>query len=66
MRRHDLYTPPDIIRMTKSRKMSWAGHVAGMEKNVIAFRVLVGTREGKRPPGRPRHGLEGDIKLAYK
>jgi hypothetical protein len=36
---HNLYSPPDIIRKVKSRRMRWAGHVArmGEEKNVQSF-----------------------------
>jgi hypothetical protein len=29
---HNLYSPPSIIRMIKSRRMRWAGHVARMGK----------------------------------
>jgi hypothetical protein len=29
---HDLYSSPSIIRMIKSRRMRWAGHVARMGK----------------------------------
>jgi hypothetical protein len=28
---HNLYSSPSIIRMIKSRRMRWAGHVARME-----------------------------------
>jgi hypothetical protein len=57
-----LYSSPDIIRQIKSRKMTWAGHVArtGEERNVS--RVLVGKPEGKRPLGRPRRSWEDGIK----
>jgi hypothetical protein len=46
---HDLYPSPSIIRIIKSRRMRWAGHVAriGEERNV--HRLLVGKPEGKRP-----------------
>jgi hypothetical protein len=49
---HDLYSSPSIIRIIKSRRMGWAGHVArmgearrGEERN--AYRLLVGKPEGK-------------------
>jgi hypothetical protein len=45
---------PSIIRIIKSRRMRWAGHVAGMEEKRNACRLLVGKPEGKRPLGRPR------------
>jgi hypothetical protein len=43
-----------IIRIIKSRRMRWAGHVARMVEKRIAYRLLVGKPEGKRPLGRPR------------
>jgi hypothetical protein len=50
----DLYSSPSIIRMIKSRKMRWTGHVARMGETRTAYRLLVGKPEGKRPLGRPR------------
>jgi hypothetical protein len=55
---HNLYSPPSIIRMIKSRKMRWAGHVTRME-----CKILVGKPEEKRPLGRPRHRWVDSIKL---
>jgi hypothetical protein len=49
-----LYSSPSIIRMIKSRRMKWVGHVAWMGKERNAYRLLVGKLEGKRPLGRPR------------
>jgi hypothetical protein len=51
---HNLYSSPDIIRLIKSRRMKWAGHVARMGEGRNVYRVLVGEREGKRPLERPR------------
>jgi hypothetical protein len=51
----DLYSSPSIIRMVKSRRMRWAGHVARMGEEKNAYRLLVGKSEEKRPLGRPRH-----------
>jgi hypothetical protein len=48
----DLYSPPSIIRIIKSRRMRWAGHVARMGEKRNADRLLVGKPEGKRPLGR--------------
>jgi hypothetical protein len=58
-----LYSSPSIIRVIKSRRMRWAGHVTrtGAEKN--AYRILVGKPEGKRPPGRPRRRWVDNIKM---
>jgi hypothetical protein len=42
------------IRIMKSRRMRWAGHVAGMEEKRNVYRLLVGKPKGRRPLGRPR------------
>jgi hypothetical protein len=46
---HNLYVSPNIIRMIKSRRMKWAGHVAQMGEMINAYNILVGKPEGKRP-----------------
>jgi len=43
--------------------MKWVGHAAFMGVSRGAYRVLEGKPEGKRPPGRPRHTWEDDIKM---
>jgi hypothetical protein len=50
----DLYSSPSIIRIIKSRRMKWVGHVARMGEKRNAYKLLVGKPEGKRPLGRPR------------
>jgi hypothetical protein len=60
---NDLYSSPNIIRVIKSRRMRWAGHIARMGEGRGAYRVLVGRSEGRRPLGRPRHRWEGNIKM---
>jgi hypothetical protein len=60
---HDLYSSPNIVRVIKSRRMKWAGHVARMGEGRGAYRVLVGRPEGKRPLGRPRRRWEDNIKM---
>jgi hypothetical protein len=60
---HDLYSSPNIVRVFKSRRMRWAGHVAHMGEGRGAYRFLVGRPEGKRPLGRPRRRWEDNIKL---
>jgi hypothetical protein len=52
---HSLYSSPNIVRVIKSRKMRWAGHVAHIGEGRGVYRVLVGRPERKRPLGRPRH-----------
>jgi hypothetical protein len=60
---NDLHSSPNIIRVIKSRRMSWAGHVARMGEGRGAYRVLVGSPEGRRPLGRPRRRWEDNIKM---
>jgi hypothetical protein len=60
---HDLYSSPNIVRVIKSRRMRWVGHVARMGEGRGAYRVLVGRPEGKRPLGRPRRRWEDNIKM---
>jgi hypothetical protein len=59
----DLYSLPNIVRVVKSRRMRWAGHVARMEEERGVHRVLVGKPEGKRLLGRPRRRWEDNIKM---
>jgi hypothetical protein len=51
---HNLYSSPNIIRMIKSSRMRWAGHVALLQKKRNAYRMLTGKPDGKRPLGSPR------------
>jgi hypothetical protein len=59
----DLYSLPNIIRIIKSRRMSWAGHVARMGEKRNAYRLLVGMPKGKRPLGRPRRRWVDNIRM---
>ena len=52
-----------IVRVIKSRKLRWAGHVDRMEEGRSAFKILTGKPTGKRPLGRPRCGWEGNIRM---
>ena len=47
----DLYSLPNIVRVVKSRRMRWAGHVARMGKGRGVHRVLVGKPGGKEAIG---------------
>ena len=51
---NDLYASPNIVRVIKSRRMRWAGHVAPMGERRGVYRFLVGKHKGNRPLGRPR------------
>jgi len=59
----DLYFLPSSVRVVKSRRMGWAGHVARMGQGRGVYRVLVGRPEGKRPLGRTRRRWEDNIKM---
>jgi hypothetical protein len=60
---NDLYSSPNIVRVVKSRRMRWAGHVARMGEGRGAYRILVGRPEGRRPLGRPRCRWNDNIKM---
>jgi len=60
---NDLYSSPNIVRVIKSRRMRWAGHVAFMGEERGVYRVLVGKPEGKRPLGRPRCRWADNIRM---
>jgi hypothetical protein len=60
---NDLYSLPNIVRVVKSRRMRWAGHVARLGEERGLHRVLVGKPEGKRPLGRPRYRWEDNIRM---
>jgi hypothetical protein len=59
---HNLYSSPNIIRMIKSRKMRWAGHVARIDAKRNAYTILVGKPE-KRQLGRPRRRWVNNTKM---
>jgi hypothetical protein len=46
---HSLYTSPNVVRMIKSSRMMWVGHVARMREGRGVYRILVGRPEVKRP-----------------
>ena len=54
---------PNIVRLYKSRRLGWAGHVARMEEGRSAFKILTGKPTGKRPLGRPRRRWEENIRM---
>jgi hypothetical protein len=60
---HNLYSSSSTIRIIKSRRMRWAGHVARKEEKRNMCMSLVGNPRGRRPLGRPRHGLVANIKM---
>jgi hypothetical protein len=61
--RRTLYSSPSIIRIIKSRRVRWAGHVARMGEKRNTYSLLVGRPEGRRPLGRPTHRWVDNIKM---
>jgi hypothetical protein len=57
----DLYSSPSIIRIIKSRRMRWVGHVARMGENRNVYRLLVGKPEGRRPRRRWVDNIKVDL-----
>jgi hypothetical protein len=60
---HILYSSSNIIRQIKSRRMMWAGHVAGMGEDRNVYKVLMRKPEGKRSLARPRRRWEDGIRM---
>jgi hypothetical protein len=60
---HNLCSSPYIIKVIKSRRMRWAGHVVCMGEMRNAYKILVGKHEGKRPLGRPRYMWEDNFEV---
>ena len=52
-----------FVRVIKSRRMRWAGHVARMGEERGAYRVLVRKPEGKRPPERPKRRWVDNVRM---
>jgi hypothetical protein len=50
------------VRVIKSRRLKWEGHVARMGEGRVVYRFLVGRPEGKRPLGRPRRRWEDNVR----
>ena len=59
---HSLYRSPNIVRVIKSRRLRWAGHIARKEEGRNAFKILT----GKRPLKRSKLRSEGNIRMDLK
>ena len=60
-----MYRSPNIVRVIKSSRLRWSGHVTRMEEGRSAFKMLTGKRTGKRPLGRPRRRWEDNIRMDF-
>ena len=60
---NDLYSSPNIVRVIKTRRMRWAGHVACIGGRWGLYKVLVGKTEGKTPLGKRRRKWKDNIKM---
>ena len=56
---------PNVIREIKSRRLEWAGHVARIEEDRTAFKILTDKPTGERPFGRPRCRWEDNIIINF-
>jgi hypothetical protein len=63
---HSLYSSLNIVRVIKSRRMRWVGHVACMGEGRGVYMVFVGRPEGKRPLGRARPSGENNITMDFR
>ena len=61
---YNLYSAPDVMRVTKSR-IWWMKHMARIRDTRDAYRVLTGKPEGSRPFERPRHRWKDNIKMEF-
>jgi len=60
---NDLYSSPNIVRVIKSKRMRWTGHVARMGEERGVYKLLVRKPEGKRSLGRPRRRWVDNIRM---
>jgi hypothetical protein len=63
---NSLYSSPNIIRVVKSRRMRWAGHVVYTGERKAVYRVLVRNCEGKILLGRHRRIWEYNFEMVLK
>ena len=61
-----MYRSPNIVRVIKSRRLKWAGHVVGLEEGKSTFKILAGLPTGNIPLVRPRRRWENKIRMGLK
>jgi hypothetical protein len=60
---HNLCYLSSMIRMMKSGRMRWAGHVSRRGPKRHACRILRGKPDGKKPLGKPSHGWVDNVEM---
>jgi hypothetical protein len=60
---HGLYRSPNIVRVIKTKRSRWAGHVARMEEDMSAFKILAGIPTGKGSLWKPKCRWEDNIRM---
>ena len=63
---HSLHRSHNRVRIIKSRRLKWAGHIARQEEGRSAFKILTGKPKGKSPLGKPRRRWENIIRMDLK
>ena len=58
-----MYRSPNIVRVIKSIRLRWAGHLARMEEGRSAFKIFTGQLTGKSPLERLRHKWEDSVRM---
>ena len=58
-----MYRSPNIVRVIRSRRLRWAGHVARMEEGRNALKILTGKPTGNIFLGRPRRRWDANIRM---
>ena len=61
-----MYRSPNIVRMIKSRRLRWSGHISRNEEGRSAFKILTGKPAGKRPLGKPRCRWADNVRMDLK
>ena len=58
-----MYHLANIVKVTKSRRLRWEGHVGRMEEGRSSLKILTGKPTEKRPLGKPRRRWEDNIRM---
>ena len=63
---NSLHYSPNTVSLIKSRRLIWVDHVARIEEDKSAYKILTGKPAGNMPLGRPRRRWEDNIRLDFK